>query len=702
MRLVPGKDVQGCFEEVTGLKKIQYKGIQYLKGVGPAKAAQLGRLGIFTAHDLLEYYPRRYEDRSQLQPISALADGDVQTVRGLISYVEEVKPRRGLTILKAGIRDDSGTARIIWFNQPFVKKKINSGTEVIVTGKVKRQFGQIEITSPEYEILHGNDMINTGRIVPVYCANDFISQKFLRSLINQVISDGIDSEVETLPGDILEKYQLAPRNQALVHIHFPKDRDSLAKARRRLVFEELYTIQCGLAFLKARNKKTGRGIKHAPDGRLVKAVEENLPFALTADQKKALTEIKADMEDLTAMQRLLQGDVGSGKTVVATIAMVKAVENGYQCAMMAPTEILAEQHYHTLSKLLAPHGLKLCVLSGSLTRSARDKLLPQISGGIIDIVIGTHALIQDEVSFNRLGLVITDEQHRFGVKQRSKLQEKGSSPDVLVMTATPIPRTMALTVYGDLDVSTIRQLPPGRKPIKTFLRGAEQRSKIFAFMTGEIAKGRQAYIVCPLIEDSDKIASQSAIELYETLTATVLRNVSCGLVHGRLKPAEKDEVMTAFYRGEIKVLVATTVIEVGVNVPNASIMVIEGADRFGLAQLHQLRGRIGRGSHQSYCILISESKNKETRQRLEIMEKTADGFILAEEDLKLRGPGHFFGTKQHGLPDLRIADILHDIDILLEARKAAAQTVAAPEQSAYLQALFKLRFGEEFLEMLNA
>lgn len=684
------------------MKKMPYKGLQYLKGVGPAKAAQLARLGIFTEQDLLEYYPRRYEDRSRLQPISGLADGTVGTVCGLIANVQERKPRRGLTITMAVVRDDSGDAKIVWFNQPFIKNKLSNGVKVIVTGKIKRQFGQIEIMNPEYEIFDGNDLINTGRIVPVYTANDFISQKLLRNLISQVLNAGVDSKLETLPPGISQKYQLLARGEALANIHFPMDQELLRKARRRLVFEELYTIQCGLAFLKNRNKKAGRGIKYAPDGQLVKAVEASLPFALTDDQSRAVAEIKADMEDLTAMQRLLQGDVGSGKTVVAAVVMVKAVENGYQCAMMVPTEILAEQHYHTLGKLLAPYGIKICLLSGRLSRAGRDKLLPQINTGNIDIVIGTHALIQDEVNFKRLGLVVTDEQHRFGVKQRSKLQEKGGAPDVLVMTATPIPRTMALTVYGDLDVSTIRQLPPGRKPIRTFLRGAQQRSKIFAFIVSQIEKGRQAYIVCPLIEESDKVESQSATELYETLTATVFQNISCGLVHGRLKAADKDEVMTAFYRGEIKVLIATTVIEVGVNVPNATIMVIEDADRFGLAQLHQLRGRIGRGGHQAYCILISESKNNETKQRLEIMEKTTDGFILAEEDLKLRGPGHFFGTKQHGLPDLKIADIVRDVDILLEARKAALQTVAAPEYSGYLQTLFKLRFGADFMELLKS
>jgi len=424
-------------------------------------------------------------------------------------------------------------------------------------------------------------------------------------------------------------------------------------------------------------------------------VQGQLPFILTEDQQQVLSEVKCDMEDVTTMQRLVQGDVGSGKTVIAALALVKTVENGYQGAMMVPTEILAGQHYRTFLELFGPLGISVSMLTGKLTRRAREQVLNKIKDGLVDVVIGTHALIQDAVEFKYLGLVVTDEQHRFGVRQRGILQEKGNTPDVLVMTATPIPRTMALTVYGDLDVSSIRQLPPGRKPIRTFVRGSDSRQLVYKFIVDEVENGRQAYVVCPLVEESEKIDAQSAVELYEELVQTDLKDIRCGLVHGRMKPVDKDAVMSAFYSGEIKVLVATTVIEVGVNVPNATVMVIEGAERFGLAQLHQLRGRIGRGDYQSYCILCSDNKNPETQERLSIMTKTNDGFILAEEDLKLRGPGQFFGTRQHGLPDLKIADIISDLGVLMEAKGAAEQTIAISDEFNSIRSALNQRFGRD-------
>lgn len=669
--------------------------IKFIKGVGPAKAALLAKLGIFTLGGLLEHYPRRYEDRSRLKPIRALADGEMQTFQAVAGAIQDSRPRRGLTLTKITVRDATGSAQLVWFNQPYVKKWFRPGMELIISGKVERRYGQVQVTHPEIEVIDGADLLHTGRIVPIYPASESVGQRWLRTLIRYAL-DELGESPEFLPPAVMEHYGLMGRGAALENVHFPADEASLEAARRRLVFEELYLLQCGLLYLKSLNKQTGTGLKHAPDDDLVKQVQAALPFALTKDQRTALAEIKADMEDARPMQRLVQGDVGSGKTVLAAIALAKTVASGYQGAMMAPTEILAEQHCHTLSQLLAPHGVRIAALTGSLTKRTREEVLDRMKDGLVDVVVGTHALIQEDVVFRHLGLVVTDEQHRFGVRQRALLQAKGSTPDVLVMTATPIPRTMALTVYGDLDVSVIRELPPGRKPIKTYAVGSDMRERVYNFIVKEVTAGRQGYVVCPLVEESDKLEAQAATQMYEQLTGTYFRKISCALVHGRLKPAEKDQAMQAFYCGAVKVLVATTVIEVGVNVPNATVMIIEGADRFGLAQLHQLRGRIGRGEHQSYCILLSDNRSDDSRQRLELMAQVQDGFVLAEKDLELRGPGQFFGTRQHGMPDLKIADIVKDTKVLLEARQAAQQTVAAPERFAAVRPVLRDRFGDHF------
>ncbi|VBB07926.1 dead/deah box helicase [Lucifera butyrica] len=669
--------------------------IKEIKGIGPARAALLAKLNIFSAGDLLEHFPRRYEDRRQLKPIQLLADDTWETFTATVTGIEESKPRRGLTITKVLVRDATGAAQLVWFNQSYRKKWFKIGMKLIIAGKVKRRF-QTEIHNPEIELADGNDRVNAGCIVPVYPASEKIQQRFLRSLIRQVL-DGTTAVSEPLPADIITRFHLLSRKEALENIHFPANMDLLEQARYRLVFEELYLLQCGLAFIKRYKKSGYTGIKHLPDGRLVSRLERQLPFTLTEDQKKVWQEIKLDMEDTVPMQRLIQGDVGSGKTVLAALALAKTIENGYQGAMMVPTEILAEQHYHTLAQFLAPLGVKLTLLTGKLTRRAREETLEQIRDGLVDVVVGTHALIQDDVSFHCLGLVITDEQHRFGVRQRSLLQSKGGMPDVLVMTATPIPRTMALTVYGDLDVSVIRQLPPGRKEIKTYAESNQMRERVYRnLVVRQVESGRQAYVVCPLVEESENIDAQSAVQVYEQLTRTYLRNIPCCLLHGKLKATEKEAVMEAFCRGECKVLVATTVIEVGVNVPNATVMVIEGAERFGLAQLHQLRGRIGRGQHQSYCVLLSDSRNAETKERLKILAQTSDGFLLAEKDLLLRGPGQFFGSRQHGLPDLKIADIVKDTQVLIEARRAALTTANDPQAIFSMQAVLQERFGDYF------
>ncbi|MBP2644796.1 MAG: ATP-dependent helicase RecG [Firmicutes bacterium] len=674
--------------------------IKYAKGVGPVKANLLAKLNIFTIGQLLEHYPRRYEDRSQLDSIRDLPANGVSTFLAVTVSSQETKPRRGLTLTKITVKDTTGFAQLVWFNQPYVKKWFKPGLNLIVSGKVERKFGQVQISHAEVEVLDGSDLLHTGRIVPIYSASENVGQRWLRSLIYQVLEEYTDIR-EFIPPNIVSEFDLIDRSMALKLVHFPESEKLLEAARRRLVFEELYLLQCGLLWLKRKNQQTSQGIKHSTDGPLLAKLTAALPFSLTQDQKAALSDIKVDMEDTTVMQRLIQGDVGSGKTVLAAIALAKTVENGYQGAMMAPTEILAEQHYHTLAQLLAPFGIRLAVLTGKLTRRTRQEVLARIKDGLVDIVVGTHALIQEDVEFNCLGLVVTDEQHRFGVRQRALFQAKGQMPDVLVMTATPIPRTMALTVYGDLDVSVIRQLPPGRKPIKTYAVGSEMRQRIYTFIEKEIKAGRQAYVVCPLVEESEKMEAKAAVQMYEQLKTTYFKDIPCGLVHGKMKSQEKDIIMNAFYSGETKVLVATTVIEVGVNVPNASVMVIEGAERFGLAQLHQLRGRIGRGEHQSYCILLSDNQNPETKERLDIMVKVDDGFELAEKDLILRGPGQFFGVRQHGLPDLKIADIVRDTGILLKARQAAQKTVADKEHFLQVQPLLTERFGDYFGMIFN-
>lgn len=673
------------------------KNIQYVKGVGPAKAAVLNKVGIVTISDLIEYYPRRYEDRSQLKKIKDLISGQSETFQAKILNISDTKARPGLTITKATVQDSTGMACLIWFNQPYKKKSLKIGMELIISGKVKKTSYQLlEISNPELEAVDTTDLVHTGRIIPIYPASENLNQKLLRNLVWQILNNLESPLIETLPLELLRCYNLIDRNSAIYNIHFPSNHSILSEARHRLAFEELYLMQCGLHYMKQRNKKHCLGLKHAEDSELTKRFTDKLPFTLTPDQQQSIREIKLDMEDSTPMQRLLQGDVGSGKTIIAAMALVKTVENGFQGAMMAPTEILAEQHYNTLTKLFNPLGISVGLLTGRMPKRIRQETLLQIETGQTSVIIGTHALIQDDVKFRNLGLVITDEQHRFGVLQRSLLQKKGSTPDVLVMTATPIPRTMALTVYGDLDISSIRQLPPGRKPIRTYVRSSVQRKRVYDFIKKEVAEGRQAYIVCPLVEESEKIEAQAATTLYEELISEFLRGIPCGLLHGRLNSKEKDSVMTAFCSGDLKVLVATTVIEVGVNVPNASIMLIEGAERFGLAQLHQLRGRIGRGEYQSYCILISDTKNEDTIKRLDILTKTNDGFILSEEDLLLRGPGQFFGIKQHGLPDLKIADIINDTNILLEARKAAQWTVVDQKRLTEIRPVLLKWFGDSY------
>lgn len=677
--------------------------VRMVKHVGPKKAQLLKKLGIETVYDLITYYPRAYEDESTISHISELHAGERESVLGTIMNISERIVRRNMTILKVMISDGTGFVQVVWFNQRYLKKQLKTGSRIFIKGKVQYAYGghgQLSISNiSDYQILDDEESPETG-IQPVYAATEKITQKYLRSIMHAVL-DEMPAVPEMLPESLLQKTGMMRRRRAMSAIHFPDDYDELRQARERLAFEELYIIQCGLFLLKKESRDNKNGVRHLISSHLVDKVIKGFPYTLTRDQEKAWREIEADMERNMPMRRLLEGDVGSGKTAIAALALTKTVENGYQGALMAPTEILARQHYENFSHMLEGTGINIGFLSGHLTKKQRDEMHDNISSHRVDIVIGTHALIQDSVTFDSLGLVVTDEQHRFGVEQRAALEKKGhSSPDVLVMTATPIPRTMTLTVYGDLDISVIHELPPGRNPVRTFLRTPDRRTLIYQYVRSQIEEGRQAYVVCPLIETSEESTDiPSAEEVYAELSNGIFNGIPCGIVHGRLKSTEKEDVMRRFHDGSIKLLVATTVIEVGVNVPNASIMVIENADRFGLAQLHQLRGRVGRGPYKSFCILVSANRSDKARERLGIMEKISDGFRLAEEDLKLRGPGQFFGNMQHGLPDLKIADVIGDMDLLVKARRAAIKTMSSNEELEELMPILATQYKRQFLRI---
>ena len=682
--------------------------VMYVKGVGPRRAEALHKLNIFTKYDLLTHYPRTYENHSSLTRIADIFEGEQVLVVGRISNITS-REARGLTIINALLEDDSGYIRLTWFNQKYLLTKLRNGMRLLIIGKAKFDTwtGGLALNQIQsFTILEDDEEPALG-IVPIYPSTAAMTQQALRTAIKNLLQS-MPPLTEILPQEILDAQELLPLDAALRAIHFPKDFLELDEARRRLAFDELFLIQCGLMLIKRQTRDERLGIIHAANGALVKAALAKLPFKLTGDQEKVFREVSEDMESKLPMRRLIQGDVGSGKTVVALLALLKTVENGHQGAFMAPTEILAAQHYEKFSALLTDLGVRVGMLSAKVTRTkkSREELYEKISSHELDIIIGTHALIQEGVKFARLGLVVTDEQHRFGVTQRATLEKKSDAvPDMLVMTATPIPRTMTLTVYGDLDVSLIKQMPPGRKPVKTEAKTTRGRKKIYEFVRAEILAGRQAYVVCPLIErsESEQLADiESAEEIFEKLSRGFFRDVNCELLHGKMKPRDKDDIMERFRDGEIKLLVSTTVIEVGVDVPNASVMVVEHAERFGLAQLHQLRGRVGRGSAKSRCILISDSKADVAKARLEILERTNDGFKLAEQDLKLRGPGQFFGEAQHGLPDLKIADVFRDVDILIQARDAAEKFITDDENLNYFANLRKnlaLAYGDKFKQI---
>ena len=646
------------------------KSIRNLKGIGDARAALFHRLGIFTIGDVITHYPREYEDRSKMKKLAELQDGEQCSFEGTIaSKVVESRPRRNLLVSRVNIMDETGMIHGIWFNQGYLKKSLNVGDKYIFYGTVtkKRTF---EIVNPVFERIHEDGQINTCRIVPVYPATGRLTQNAIRSTIRTALEYAGSSLEEFLPSRILEAYNLEGIQYAIHNIHYPESDEAFLKARERLVFEELLLLQLGLFGLKSENDTAAKGIRFRAASE-VRGFVTRLPFKLTNAQIRVLTEIERDMESEKVMNRLVQGDVGSGKTIVAVLALVKAVKSGYQGALMAPTGILAEQHFCSIKPMMEPLGIRAALLTGNTSAKEARELLEDIKDGNVDIVVGTHALLEERVIFSKLGLVVTDEQHRFGVRQRAVLAQKGGNPDILVMTATPIPRTLALILYGDLDISIIDELPPGRKKVETYAVDATMRDRINKFIRKQVLEGRQVYIVCPLVEESDAVEAKAASEMAERLAERTFSDLKVALIHGKMKPAEKDEVMTRFASGEIHILVSTTVIEVGVNVPNASLMVVENAERFGLSQLHQLRGRVGRGQYQSYCVLFNESRSEVARERMKVMTETTDGFVISEKDLELRGPGDFFGTRQHGIPELKIANLYKDMEILKKAQEAA-------------------------------
>lgn len=675
--------------------------IQYVKGVGPKRASLLSRLGIKNIRDCLFYLPFRYEDRSLIKKIAFLQHGELNTVNGKILSADIITPSQKnpkLKIFQAVISDGSGILKAKWFNQTYLKKILKQKHEVVLSGIVKRDKWGIEIINPEYEILNDEEDnsdftleqqnpdsgIHTGRIIPIYSSTEGLSQKQLRSIMYSVVNSYASLLQDPIPPEIISELNLPGLKESILSVHFPPSTSSIVDLNRgtspfhkRLIFDELFTFQIGLALIK-KSEIIEKGISFSPNGSLTNKLINKLPFSLTSAQERVFNDILKDMQSPKPMNRLLQGDVGSGKTIVALLSMLSAVECGYQAALMAPTEILAEQHFINIHKLIEDLGLRIHLLTGSM----KNKDLDKISSGYSDIIIGTHALIQEGVSFKKLGLIVIDEQHRFGVMQRAILRKKGINPDTLIMTATPIPRTLALTLYGDLDYSVIDELPPNRSPIITKLFYEKNKSQIYSLIEQETNKGTQVYVVYPLIEESEKTDLKSAITGAERLK-TLFPHLKIGLIHGKMKPVEREQVMREFKNGDINILVSTTVIEVGVDVPNATLMVIIHAERFGLAQLHQLRGRVGRGSNQSYCILLSYGCGEESRKRLQAMVRTTDGFEIAEEDLNIRGHGEFFGVRQSGMPDLKISNLLRDSKILEVARKHAFSLIEKDDLKKY-------------------
>ncbi|HIS69901.1 MAG TPA: ATP-dependent DNA helicase RecG [Candidatus Gallacutalibacter stercoravium] len=645
------------------------KDISLLKGVGPKRAQLFHKLGVATAGALLHFYPRAYEDWSSPLPIAQAPFDNPCCIRAFVaSQVSESRIRKGLSLYKVTVSDSASLLHITFFNNPYAAKRLKEGEEYYFYGKVGGTFTRREMTSPLFE------PVETGpRIRPIYSQTEGLSTRQIESAVRQVIQSLPDPLPDSIPQPIIAKYRLCSLRFALEKIHFPTNHTELEAARRRLIFEELLVLQLGFFLLKGKRRKENAMRLSRDDS---SAFFARLPFSPTNAQRRAVAECLQDMmHGSSPMNRLIQGDVGSGKTAVAAALCYCVACCGMQSALMAPTEILAEQHYHTMQNFMQGSGVNVALLTGSSSAAEKREIRQQLQDGNISLVVGTHALLTDDVAFRRLALVVTDEQHRFGVGQRAKLAQKGNNPHLLVMSATPIPRTLALMIYGDLDVSVLDELPPGRQPIDTFWVGSNLRQRVYAFIKKHLAAGQQAYIVCPLVEENDSDLA-SAQEYADRLQQEDFRGYSVGLLHGKMKAAEKEQTMRDFSCGKIQLLVSTTVIEVGVDVPNAVLMVVENAERFGLSQLHQLRGRVGRGKQKSYCILLSDAQNEEAKRRLNAMCRTNDGFQIAEEDLRLRGPGDFFGARQHGLPDLKLANLVTDMRALNCAQQTASQLLA--------------------------
>ena len=650
--------------------------IRYLKGVGPKRALALEKLGVHSLRELFYLFPRRYEDRSNLRTIAQLTVGEYATCRGEVLSAK-LKRMRRMTLMEVVVGDDTGMIHAVWFNQPYLKDQFQPNQQVILYGKVDRYQDRLQITSPEYEILEPEEeSVHAGRITPIYPLTEGLFQKSLRSTMRDQIQNQLDSALrEYLPSEFRDQLGLPGLRDSIRQIHFPENFDSLNDARRRIVFDEFLIFE--MMLLRKLEKMKAKHRAHALTGtqELARTFTAGLPFALTPSQKTVIAELSAELGQNIPMNRLLHGDVGAGKTVVAAYALLCAAKSGQQAALLVPTEILAEQHYRTMAQFLEPHGITIHLLTAATPAPKREKLIAELKQGKVQILVGTHALLSEDVAFKSLALLVVDEQHKFGVSQRARLLNKEPRPHQLVMTATPIPRTLALTVYADLSVSTLRELPAGRQPVKTYWIARKKQPEVLDRIAKKITAGEQAYFIFPLIEETEKSDMLAAKKAYEQLKAGVFSKFKVGLVHGRLKADSREPIMQGFRRGEIHILIATSVIEVGVDNPNATVMVIENAERFGLSQLHQMRGRIGRGSKASECFLFGEPKTEIGQKRLRLMTQTQDGFVIAQEDLKLRGPGDFWGTRQSGEPLFRMADPVQDESLLLDARKAAVDLI---------------------------